>query len=250
LKKSDKVIYNIIKLAGILAIAVISYFIIFSTMNLMNSMEYAKILIDMDMYTPFYNILNIITQLAIPIFFFMLLAAIPYLIVCIILCIIFIRKYVKFKGEKEKQIIKIILLGILTIYLTIKGISLLPLTSEYEIKVNSKINEVSNIEVREFLQKELKGNKYVYKINIRQGFPDDYVVQIHYQDATRKVEDAFLSDYDYDFINTNAKNITNELTIKSIILTLVGDVLCIYLLIYVLKVFKRISTINKEIREN
>ncbi len=44
----------------------------------------------------------------------------------------------------------------LTIYLIIKGISLLPLTSEYEIKVNSKINEVSNIEVQELLQKELE----------------------------------------------------------------------------------------------
>lgn len=241
MKKSDKVIYNIIKLVGIIAIVVISYFIILSTMNLMNSMEYSKILIDLNMYTPFYNVLNIVTQLAIPIFLLMLLTAIPYLIVCIILCIIFIRKYVKFKGKNKKQIIKIILLGILTIYLTIKGISLLPLTSEYEIKVNSKIKEISNIEVREFLQNELKGNYYVYKINIRQGFPDDYIVQIHYQDVTRKVEDAFLSDYYYDFINTNAKNITNELTIKSIILTLVGDILCIYLLIYVLKEFKRIS---------
>ena len=55
-----------------------------------------------------------------------------------------------------------------------------------------------------------------------------------------------MSDYDFDFISRNAKDITNELTIKSIIMTLVGDILCIYSLVFVLNEFKRISIINND----
>ena len=122
----------------------------------------------------------------------------------------------------------------------------MPLTTKYKVNVNAKVNEVSNLEIKEFLKEEITGNKYIYKIEITQGFPDDYNVNIFYQDTTKKVEKAFLSDYNYDFIIRNTKNITNELTIKSIIVTLIGDILCIYFLIYLLKEFKRISIINAE----
>ena len=71
-------------------------------------------------------------------------------------------------------------------------------------------------------------------------------MQIHYKDITRKVETAYLSlDSDYGFIERNAKDITNELTIKAIILFLVGDLFCIYLLKYVLNEFKRITIVNE-----
>lgn len=211
--------YSIIKIIGIIAIVLISYFIIFSIMHLMNTTEYSKILIDMNIYRPFYTILNFVSQMAIPIFLIMFFIAIPYLIVFLIISVFFIRKYVKYNGEKKKQMIKIIMLCILTICFVIKGVSLLPLTTKYEVKVNAKVNEVSNLEIREFLQKEITGNKYIYEIEITQGFPDDYNVNIFYQDTAKKVEKVFLSDYSYDFINRNAKNITNELTIKSIIVT-------------------------------
>lgn len=241
MKKSDKVMYFIIKIIGIIAIAVISYFIIFSTMHLMNTTKYSKILIDMNIYRTFYITLNFVTQMAIPIFLIMFFIAIPYLIVFLIISVFFIRKYVKYNGEKKKQMIKIIILCILTICFVIKGVSLLPWTTKYELKVNAKVNEVSNLEIRELLQKEITGNKYIYKIEIIQGFPDDYNVNIYYQDTTKKVERTFLSDHYYDFINRNTRNITNELTIKSIIVTSIGNILCIYFLIYVLKEFKRIS---------
>ena len=246
MKKSDKVMYSIIKIIGIIAITLISYFILFSIMNLMNTTEYSKILIDMNIYRPFYIILNFITQMAIPVFLIILFIAIPYLIVFLIIFAFFIRKYVKYNGNKKKQIIKIVILFILIICFVINGVSLLPLTTKYEIKVNARVNEVSNLEVRKFLQEEITGNEYIYKIEIIQGFPDDYNVNIFYQATTKKIQKTFLSDYQDDFINRNAKNITNELTIKSIILTLIGDGLCIYFLIYLLKEFKRISIKNAE----
>ena len=52
------------------------------------------------------------------------------------------------------------------------------MTSEYEIEVNTKVDEVSNDEIRSFLQEKIVGNKYIEKIEIIQGFPDDYNVKI------------------------------------------------------------------------
>ena len=241
MKKLDNIIYIIIKILGIIAITILSYIIIFTTMSLMNKIDFLEILTDLSVYKVFYNIIE---KMFVPVVLIGVIIAIPYLIIFIISFIILIIKYIKFKGKKKKQIITITALLILTICFTIKGVELFPLTNDYEIKVNSKINEISNIEVRDFLEKEIDGNKYVYVIKIRQSFPDDYNVQIHYKDITSKIEYAFLSDSDYEFIERNAKDITNELTIKSIILFLVGDLFCIYLLKYVLKEFKRITIVN------
>ena len=246
MKKLDNIIYIIIKILGIIAITILSYIIIFTTMSLMNKIDFLEVLTDLSIYKIFYSIT---IKMFIPVILIVVIIAIPYLIIFIISIIILIIKYIKFKGKKKKQIITITALLILTICFTIKGIELFPLTNDYEIKVNSKINEISNIEVRDFLKKEIDGNKYVYVIKIRQSFPDDYNVQIHYKDITNKIEYAFLSDSNYDFIERNAKDITNELTMKSIILILVGYLLCIYLLKYVLKEFKRITIINDKTNE-
>ena len=246
MKKLDNIIYIVIKTLGIIAITIISYFIISTTINLMHKIDFLEILTDLSIYKIFYNIID---KMFVPVTFIIFIIAIPYLIIFIILIIILIIKYIKFKKKKKKQIITITTLFILTICFIIKGASLFPLTNDYEIKVDSKINEISNIEVRDFLEKEIDGNKYVYIIKIRQGFPDDYNVKIHYKDITNKIEYAFLSDSNYDFIERNAKDITNELTIKSIILFLIGDLFCIYLLKYVLKEFKRITIINDKTNE-
>ena len=246
MKKLDNIIYIIIKILGIIAITILSYIIIFTTMSLMNKIDFLEVLTDLSIYKIFYSIT---IKMFIPVILIVAIIAIPYLIIFIISIIILIIKYIKFKGKKKKQIITITALLILTICFTIKGIELFPLTNDYEIKVNSKINEISNIEVRNFLKKEIDGNKYIYVIKIRQSFPDDYNVQIHYKDITNKIEYAFLSDSNYDFIERNAKDITNELTMKSIILILVGYLLCIYLLKYVLKEFKRITIINDKTNE-
>ena len=242
MKKLDNIIYIIIKILGIIAITILSYIIIFTTMSLMNKIDFLEVLTDLSIYKIFYSIT---IKMFIPVILIVVIIAIPYLIIFIISIIILIIKYIKFKGKKKKQIITITALLILTICFTIKGIELFPLTNDYEIKVNSKINEISNIEVRNFLKKEIDGNKYIYVIKIRQSFPDDYNVQIHYKDITNKIEYAFLSDSNYDFIERNAKDITNELTIKAIILFLVGDLFCIYLLKYVLNEFKRITIVNE-----
>ena len=242
MKKLDNIIYIIIKTLGIIAIAILSYIIISITIYLVHKIDFLEILTDLYIYKIFYNIIE---KMFVPVVLIVVIIALPYLITFITSIIILIIKYIKFKGKKKKQIISIIALLILTICFIIKGAAIFPFTNDYEIKVNSKINEISNIEVREKIKKEIDGNKFVYVIKIRQGFPDDYNVRIYYKDITNKVEYAFLSDSNYDFIERNAKDITNELTIKSIIFILVGDLLCIYLLKYVLKELKRITILNE-----
>lgn len=243
MKESDKFIYFLIIIIAVLTVAFITYCIIFRTMNLMNMPEFSRVLIDMKIYQYFYNILNNVSKMALHIFVIVSFSAIPYSIISIVLGIIFIKKYIKYKGEKKKQIIQTIILGTIATFIIIDGITLYPMTQEYEIAVNSRINNVSNLEVKEFLKTRIEGNKYVYKIKIRRSFPDDYDVTIYYRDIIKKEKETFLSDSysDFEFIKTNATDSTNTLAIKSILLTTIGEALYICFVIYILKEFKRIS---------
>lgn len=243
MKKIDNIIYNIIKILGIIVIAITSYIIIFQIMVLVDNIEFLEVLTDSAIYLTIYST---ISKIIFPLILIVAIIAIPYLVIFAISIIALLIKYIKFKGEKKKQIITILILGILVIFLITKGIITFPLTRNYEIKVNSKIDAISNTEVRNFLKSEIDGNKYVYEIKIRQGFPDDFSGKIYYKDEIKKSKYVFLSDFDYEFIERNLKEITNVLEIKSLILTFVGDLICIYLFKYVLKEYKRISEVNQK----
>lgn len=241
LKKSDKVLYVLILAMGVITAIVLGYFLLFVLMEFMNSSQCAEILMDMNVYHPFYEVLNGISSVAILVLLSVFFTAIPYFILSIILCVFFIIKYVKYKGEKKKQIIKTTILGIAILFFVFGGFTSLPWTSQYEIKVGAKVNDVTNAEVQDFLKKELKDNPYVEKIQIASGFPDDYVVKIYYRDIGKKVKHTSLWDSDYYFVKNNTKDITNLLEIKTIIMTLIGEGLYIYFVIYILKEFKRIA---------
>lgn len=243
MKKIDNIIYNIIKILGIIFIAITSYIIIFQIMVLIDNIEFLEVLTNSAIYLTIYSI---ISRIFFPLVLIVAFIAIPYLVMLAFSVIVLLIKYIKFKGEKKKQIITILILGILVIFLITKGIMTFPPTRDYEIKVNSKIDAISNMEVRDFLKSEIDGNKYVYEIKIRRGFPDDFSAEIYYRDVIKKSEYVFLSDSAYKFIERNAKEITNVLMIKSLITTFIGDILCIYLLKYVLKEYKRISEVNQK----
>ena len=117
MKNSDKNLYSIIKILGITEIVLLSYFIIFLIINLIDSGEISIVLIN-----KLFDILYSITlQMAFPIIIFIVIIAIPYLLTFVMVLVRFIRKYVNFKGKKKKQIIKFILL----------------LTLEYRLKFNN-----------------------------------------------------------------------------------------------------------------
>lgn len=240
-KENDKFIYAMILIMGIIPIVVISYFIILGIMHLLNTPEFSKILIDIKIYPIFYDILNFVSTMAIPLFVVVCFIFIPYIINSIILAIVFIRRYKKYNGEKKSKIINIIILGVIIMFTIIKGISIYPMTSQYEVTVNSKISNISSIELREFLEDRMKTDQYVYKIKISRGFPNDYNVKIYYKDVRNKVQDTFLAGEESGFIDTDAKELTNTLAIRSIIIMTLGDIIYIYFLVYIVKEFKRIS---------
>ena len=225
--------YSIIKILGTTEIVLLSYFIIFLIINLIDSGEISIVLIN-----KLFDILYSITLQ-------MVIIAIPYLLTFVMVLVRFIRKYVNFKGKKKKQIIKFILLLTLTPLFILKGVSLVPLESTYEINVNKNASNISNARIKSFVQENVTGDKYIYKIKFIRGFPDDYNVKIFYKEGKhQKIANTFLNNSYYDFITTYAKDITNELRIKSIVFSLIGDILSIYFLIYILEEFKRISIGN------
>lgn len=249
LKDIDKLTYALTIMFEIITIFVVSYFIIFFTMHLMNTQEYSKILIDANMYQGFYKILNIITTMALPILVCIVISIIPYLIISILLCIFYIRRYIQFQGEKKNRIIAILGLIILSSYLIIKGFSMYPLNGKYEIEVNSKISQISNVEVKEYISTYLKEDYYIYNIEIYHSFPDDFDGVIYYKDIVKKEKSIFLSDSgkDYEFIKNNAENNTNEYTKKAIIMLVTGDIIYITFIIFTLKELKRISKKDENI---
>ena len=83
---------------------ILSYIIIFTTMSLMNKIDFLEVLTDLSIYKIFYSIT---IKMFIPVILIVVIIAIPYLIIFIISIIILIIKYIKFKGEKKKQVITI-----------------------------------------------------------------------------------------------------------------------------------------------
>ena len=242
MKKLNKFIYYFMMVLGILTIITISLFILTFTMSAINYSKIANVLIELNIYSFFSQVQSNLTSVFLPLIFIVILIAMPYLIVSIFIAIIFIINYIKYKGEKRNKIIKTIILFILILLLLAYGLHLLPLTNQYEIKVNSYASQYSNSAVRQFLLKELDVDYYVYKVEIRQAFLGDYNLDIYYRDNNEtKIESAFLSDSNYDFVESNAEDLTDSLTVKSILLMLLGDALYIYFLVYILKAFKRIT---------
>lgn len=242
MKKLNKFIYYFMMVLGILTIITISLFILTFTMSAINYSKIANVLIELNIYSFFSQVQSNLTSVFLPLIFIVILIAMPYLIVSIFIAIIFIINYIKYKGEKRNKIIKTIILFILILLLLAYGLHLLPLTNQYEIKVNSYASQYSNSAVRQFLLKELDDDYYVYKVEIRQAFLGDYNLDIYYRDNNEtKIESAFLSDSNYDFVESNAEDLTDSLTVKSILLMLLGDALYIYFLVYILKAFKRIT---------
>ncbi len=239
MKKRDKIIYVIILSLGVLLIAIATCLMNFVLTMILYDLELSNTLFLENYFLNFLQMYFVILMLVVYAVYTFI--SIPYIVISIILAIIFIIKYIKFKGKKLWQIVKTIILGVAILLIWIYGLKSITLTNKYEIKVNSTVDEVTNIEVKELLQNELKNDQYVYKIIISAGFPDDYDVKIYYKDNGLKIENAFLSDNDYDFVHKNSKNITNIYNTKALLCTFLGNVLYIYFIVNILKEYKRIS---------
>ena len=253
LKNIDKVMYVISMILATVTILVISYFILLSVMSLFNKMEYYTILKDMNVYREFYNTLNIVNSMALPILFFGFIGTIPYLILSGAVFIFFTIRYVK---NKEKNISKFIFIGILlifSIFVIIKGVTIYPITGRYDLYINSEISKIVNNEVKEFVTEQmkeydgknlsnrtLKKDYYIYKIEIKGSFPNYYDGIVFYRDIINKEKKIFISS-DSNVIMKYAKNRTNELSIKATLLFITGEATYIIFIMLSQKEIKRIS---------
>lgn len=261
-KTMDKIMYIVAMAIAFITIAVITYCIILGVMSRLNTLEYSKILIDANLYTGFYKILNIVNSFALPLILLAFFFAIPYLSISIIVFIYFIIRYIKYKEKNTKKMIILLSTLGLAIFLLIKGITTYPMTGTYETNINSKISEISNIEMKDFITEKMKvynngiaySNKvleedyYIYNIIIKQGFPDDYDGVIYYkEDGIKKEKRIFVGDDKSSFIRNNMQDKTNELSIKGIFLLVIGDILYIVFIAILQKVLKRIVKNNENI---
>ena len=258
LKNIYKVMYFISMILAIITILVISYFILLSIMSLFNKMEYYTILKDMNVYKEFYNALNIVNTMALPIFFLGFIGMIPYLILSGIVFIFFVIRFIK---NKEKDLGKGIFIGILliiSVFLIIKGVIIYPITGRYDLYINSEISKIANNEVKEFVTEQMKeydgknlSNKilkkdyYIHRIEIKGSFPDDYNGTVFYRDIIDKEKKIFISDS--NVIMKYAENRTNELSIKATLLFIVGEATYIVFIILSQKEIKQISKYKEKI---
>ena len=149
MKKRDKIIYVIILSLGVLLIAIATCLMNFVLTIILYVLELSNTLFLENYFLNFLQIYFVILMLvAYAVYTFI---SSPYIVISIILAVIFIIKYIKFKGKKLWQIVKTIILGVAILVIWIYGLKSITLTNKYEIKVNSTVDEVTNIEVKELL---------------------------------------------------------------------------------------------------
>ena len=156
MKKRDKIIYVIILSLGVLLIAIATCLMNFVLTMILYDLELSNTLFLENYFLNFLQMYFVILMLVVYAVYTFI--SIPYIVISIILAIIFIIKYIKFKGKKLWQIVKTIILGVAILLIWIYGLKSITLTNKYEIKVNSTVDEVTNIEVKELLQNELKND--------------------------------------------------------------------------------------------
>ena len=138
MKKRDKIIYVIILSLGVLLIAIATCLMNFVLTMILYDLELSNTLFLENYFLNFLQMYFVILMLVVYAVYTFI--SIPYIVISIILAIIFIIKYIKFKGKKLWQIVKTIILGVAILLIWIYGLKSITLTNKYEIKVNSTVD--------------------------------------------------------------------------------------------------------------
>lgn len=130
------------------------------------------------------------------------------------------------------------------------------------MNINSRISEISNDEVRNFITERMKVDNgggyynrilredyYIYDVIIKHSFPDDYDGIIRYQDNIKTEKRIHVSDEESNFIKNNMKDRANEFAIKSTLLWIAGDILYIGLIALTQKDLKLIAKRNGKVKD-
>ena len=209
-------------------------------LNILNNAPFYKLLTCINLYRAYYDFINIFNPTIFYLLIGVLILAIPYLILSLYLGIYFLIKYIK----RKRKVLKTILLSLVLAFSLLISLKTLPLTSEYIIKVNSRIDEIEDAEVRDFVQKEIKGNPYITYIEITQELLGDYKASVHYFDKWFKTENTYLSNG--KLAHNNAKDITNINIIISIIVLITTMIFYNYFCKYIVEEYKQLIYMNDE----
>ena len=184
-------------------------------------------------------------------FLIILIYGIPYLIIAyavgsLWLGIIFLIKYI----QKKRNIVKTLLFSCSIILLLFATLKVLMFTGDYVIKVNSKVDEISNPEISEYIRRNVSGNPYIIDIEL---FKDVFYrdrIKINYFDKWFKTKEFSMGPdlVSYDKVFDYAEKITIQKRIVSVILLIVIIVLYVYFCRYIIKEYNILT--DTESNEN
>ena len=162
MKKDTNVI--LINVLGTVTLLILGYVTFYIFMGTLNGEPFSDILINLKIYSFYYEVINVMRF----IMFYMVIAIIViaplYILISIYLGFLILLKYI----DKKRNMAKLIILSVTFIFLIITTLKILPLTSNYIIKVNSKVNDISNAEVSGFVKEHIKEDYYITFIEIHQ----------------------------------------------------------------------------------
>ena len=186
-------------------------------------------------------------------FLYILIYEIPYLIIAYVvtsfwLGIIFLIKYIK----KKRNIVKTILFSCSIILLLLATLKILMFTGDYVIKVNSRVDEISNPEISKFIKSTVSGNPYIINIEISEDAYYRHETKINYFDKWFQTEKFItygdLISYSGNSISDYAKDIRFQNSIISVILLIILMVLYVYFCRYIIKEYNILT--DTESNEN
>ena len=230
----------IIKILKWITLFALTIFTIGFTLSLFNNEPYSDFLRNINMYSAYQNISNSIISIIILLIFGMSYLIIPYIVISFWLAVVFLVKYI----QKKRNIIKPILLTISLILLLFVILKTLLFSDDYIVKVNSRVDQISNIEISEYIKKNITGNPYIRYIGISKDFFGYYNIEINYFDKWFTSKKASASYNDEKLLFDNAKKITNQKDIIIIILLIITIILYIYFCKYIINEYYQLT--NKE----
>lgn len=107
--------------------------------------------------------------------------------------------------------------------------------------MNSKVEQISNIEISEYIKKNITGNPYIRYIGMSKDFFGDYNIEINYFDKWFTSKKGSASYNNEKLLLNNAKDMTNQKNIIIIILLIITIILYIYFCKYIIKEYYQLT---------
>ena len=232
---------TIIKILKWITLSILTFITIGIILYMLNNEPFSDWLSSIKMYQIYYSFIKFLTPVLAFFIVGTLILLIPYTIVSIWLGVIFLIKYI----QKKRNIVKTLLLSFSLILLLFTFFKVFPFTSEYIIKINSKVDQISNVTISEYVKENVRGNPYIINIKIIRGFPNDYTIKINSFNKWFKTENETFTD-DAEFLLAYAENITNQQIIISVILLIITIILYIYFCKYIINEYYQLTNREKE----